>query len=194
MLFLGRIFKELEKNINPTIGGEFIAGSFAQFFDKPKTKHIDASLLKSHISNKDWFVLDKFAGTSEEEGLINFIKDEIGNLKDQYKEVHLLRNEEVYKIYDFDTGQGFQPDFILFLKQKEQDLYYQVFIEPKGSDRIEHDKWKQDFLLEITRKYSNNKTIIKIESKKYCLIGLPFFNQSNNECFKQNFRKITNNK
>ena len=30
------------------------------------------------------------------------------------------------------TRAGFQPDFILFLKDKEQGKYYQVFIEPKG--------------------------------------------------------------
>ena len=75
--------------------------------------------------------MDQFYGTSEEKGLIEFIKETIINLKSKYKEVYLLRNEEQYKIYAFHTGQGFQPDFLLLLKDKE-DLYYQVFIEPKG--------------------------------------------------------------
>ena len=57
--------------------------------------------------------MDQFYGTSEEKGLIEFIKETIINLKSKYKEVYLLRNEEQYKIYDFHTGQGFQPDFLL---------------------------------------------------------------------------------
>ena len=36
----------------------------------------------------------------------------------------------VYKIFDFDTGEGFQPDFLLLLKSKEgNSAYIQVFIE-----------------------------------------------------------------
>ncbi len=40
-------------------------------------------------------------GTSEKKKLIKFIKKTIRNLENKYKEIYLLRNEEVYKIYDF---------------------------------------------------------------------------------------------
>ena len=68
----------------------------------------------------------------QERELIKVIENTIGNLTNKYEEVYLLRNEEVYKIYDFDKGRGFQPDFIMFLKEKGKDRYYQMFIEPKA--------------------------------------------------------------
>ena len=78
-----------------------------------------------------------------------------------------MRNEEVYKIYDFKKGRGFQPDFILFLKTNDKkevgvvktELYYQIFIEPKGNQYLGNDRtfktgkgWKEEFLEEIAKK------------------------------------------
>ncbi|KAF3981095.1 MAG: hypothetical protein HFP81_08435 [Methylococcales symbiont of Hymedesmia sp. n. MRB-2018] len=112
--------------------------------------------------------MDTFVGTSEEKNLITFIENVIQNLQNKY--------EEVYKIYDFETGRGFQPDFILFLKNKEtKPMYYQVFIEPKGENLLEHDQWKGEFLEKISEKYGLDN--ILGEDKNYYLIGLPFFNQ-----------------
>ena len=76
------------------------------------------------------------------------------------------------------------PDFLLFLKTKEENLYYQVFIEPKGGHLLEKDKWKGDFLEEITEKY-NAKTILKEENKNYRLVGLPLYNKASENVFKQ---------
>jgi type III restriction enzyme len=185
--FLKRIFSDLKQSVNPSIGSEFVANNFAELFDKPKTKYIDTDTLNNDIANNDWYVLDNFAGNSYEEDLIKFIKERIGNLKKAYKEVYLLRNEEVYKIYDFKKGRGFQPDFILFLKGDE-NLYYQIFIEPKGENIADGDRWKEDFLLEISDKYGL-KNILKEESKDYRLIGLPFFTPNNKSNFENNFEK-----
>ena len=108
-----------------------------------------------------------------------------------------MRNEEVYKIFDFEQGRGFQPDFILFLKTKnknkvgiaETELYYQIFIEPKGNNLLENDKWKEDFLSQISEKYGFGK-VIKAENPNYRLIGLPFFNKNHNSSFKQEYELI----
>jgi type III restriction enzyme len=189
--FLKRIFADLKQYSNPSIGSEFVAKNFAKLFDKPKTKYIDTSALDDDIANNDWYVLDSFAGNSYEKGLIEFIKERIGNLKKAYKEVYLLRNEEVYKIYDFKKGRGFQPDFILFLKGDE-NLYYQIFIEPKGENIADGDKWKEDFLLEISNKYGL-KNILKEENKNYRLIGLPFFMPDNTKNFEIEFKQILPN-
>ncbi len=137
---------------------------------------------------EDWYVVDQFYGTGEERGLIEFIKETIINLQNKYKEVYLLRNEEQYKIYDFKTGTGFQPDFILFLKDKT-NLHYQVFVEPKGDNLLEKDEWKNVFLKEITEKYSQNK-VLKIEGKHYNLIGLPLFNTKSKKEFEEEYNKI----
>ena len=147
------------------------------------------------MENENWYVLDSFLGTSEERELIGFIKERIGNIEKKFDEYYLLRNEEVYKIYDFEKGRGFQPDFILFLKGKT-DLYYQVFIEPKGNEYLGEDGtfktgkegWKETFLQEISDKYADSD-LLEFENKKYKLIGLPFFNIKEKKTFEGKFEK-----
>ena len=122
-------------------------------------------------------------------------------MEQKYKEIYLLRNEEVYTIYDFEKGRGFQPDFILFLKTKdkkivgivETELYYQIFIEPKqGKYMTSKDEiWKEEFLEEITKKYGFEK-IIKAENLNYRLIGLPFFNKDHNSNFNNEYELVVN--
>lgn len=208
MKFLDNIFAELKSKITPKIGSDFIAADFKKFFAEPKMKTIesdaDSERIAKELETKDWYVLDSFHGTSEEKELICFIKEMIGNLEKKYKsdEIFLLRNEEVYKIFDFEQGRGFQPDFILFLKTKEKmsvgsiktELYYQIFIEPKGDEFIGNDKtfktgkegWKEKFLEDISEKYGLEK-VIKAESPNYRLIGLPFFNTKHNTNFKKEY-------
>ncbi|MEA3295783.1 MAG: DEAD/DEAH box helicase family protein, partial [Patescibacteria group bacterium] len=203
--FLDKIFTELKDTIAPKIGSDFIAGDFEKFFSEPKTKTINPNNEDQSVVKNKWFVLDKFYGTSEEQELIEFIRESLGNLEEKYKEIYLLRNEEVYKIYDFEKGRGFQPDFILFMKSKDKkeiheknsiktDIYYQIFIEPKGDQfkdnlgLFEYSKegWKEKFLKTISKKYGFNK-IIKAENPNYRLIGLPFFNKNNNTKFNQEY-------
>ena len=195
--FLDNIFTELKSTITPKIGGNFKAGNFKEFFADPKTKTIqidpDSDRVAKELESEDWYILDSFNGTSEEIGLINFIQETIGNIEKKYKEYYLLRNEEVYKIYDFEQGRGFQPDFILFLKGKDK-LHYQIFIEPKGNEFIGDDGtfktgkegWKENFLEQISQKYGLKK-IIKAENINYKLIGLPFFNKDHNSKFNEQY-------
>jgi len=210
MKFLDNIFAELKDKIAPKIGSKFIAGDFKKFFAEPKTKTIEADTdserIAKELETENWYVLDSFHGTSEEKELIGFIKETISNLEQKYKEVYLLRNEEVYKIYDFEQGRGFQPDFILFLKTKDKkevkngfkaELYYQIFIEPKGNEYIGEDGtfktgkegWKEQFLEEISEKYGFEK-VIKAENPNYRLVGLPFFNKDHNTNFKTEYELI----
>lgn len=207
--FLDNIFAQLKESITPKVGDEFITDKFEKFFALPKTKTIqedrESEEIARELKNKKWYVLDSFYGTSEEKALIEFIRETIDNLEDKYKEVYLLRNEEVYKIYDFEKGRGFQPDFILFLKTNKKDadlrteLYYQVFIEPKGSQFIDDngtfksgkEGWKEEFLDQITEKYGF-KNIIKAENPHYRLIGLPFFNKDHKEAFSKEYDKLIN--
>lgn len=198
--FLNIVFYKLKENISPKIGTtEFYPRKIEEVFREPKTKVIDRLNLNDNISTEnDWYILDGFAGTSEEKGLVDFIEEQIQDLKSKYAEVFLLRNEEVYKIYDFDKGLGFQPDFILFLKDKsDKNLYYQVFIEPKGGQftgydgtlKTGHDGWKETFLEKITEKFGK-ENILKAENNKYYLIGLPFFNLANNTNFETEYSKL----
>lgn len=79
-------------------------------------------------------------------------------------------------------GRAFEPDFILFCKQKNREkLTYQVFIEPKGDHLKAHDKWKEDFLKEIREQ----KMTFEIDSDKYLITGVPFYNNKNENKFKE---------
>ena len=111
--------------------------------------------------------------------------------------MYLLRNEEVYKIYDFVKGRGFEPDFLLFLKGKNKTLYYQIFIEPKGDEFKDKsglfteskEGWKEEFMKQISHKYGNGE-IWKTESRKYVLYGLPLFNSKDKVSFENEFNKF----
>lgn len=199
--FLNNILLELKDTINPKNGSEFFAGSFEKFFAEPKiksvTKDADSESITEELKSKDWYVLDVFYGTSEEKALIGFIEETFENLKKKYEEIYLLRNEEIYKIYDFDKGRGFEPDFILFLKGKDSGLYYQIFIEPKGNEYLDNnggfkggkEGWKETFLEEISKRYGLEK-IIRAENPDYRLIGLPFFNEDHNDDFKKSYDEL----
>jgi type III restriction enzyme len=197
--FLEGIFKELEENINPKIGDpEFTPYSFKKLFGEPKTKVIDEENEHDEVArDNNWYILDGFVGTGEEQLLIEFVKETIFNLEKKYDEIYLLRNEEVYTIYDFNKGRGFCPDFILFLKNKENEsLYYQIFIEPKGDWALGNDGdfksgkdgWKEIFLEQISQKYGLGK-VLKSENRDYRLIGLPFFNKNHNKNFEESFEQ-----
>ena len=73
----------------------------------------DGKDLENELKDKPWYIYNGFSGTSEERNLVGFLKDTMGNFESKYEKVFLLRNEEVYKIYDFEKGRGFQPDFLL---------------------------------------------------------------------------------
>ena len=197
---LTEAFVKLEAEIklisNPYIGSDFEAKNIKDYFSEPKPISVvndpESDYLEKELVEKDWYVLDAFYGTSEEKGLINFIKEKLDNFKDKYEDVKLLRNEEVYKIYDFKSGRGFMPDFILFLKSKTENLFYQVFIEPKGGQfkaddakdfKQDKEAWKERFMEDITEKYGS-KTILKAENKEYRLIGLPLYNMKSVKGFK----------
>lgn len=205
--FLKKVEEELKTYINDKIGTEFKAVKFCEIFDKGKVKNISkeniekSETLARELKDSNWYVLNDFVGTLEENALVELIKESVGNLEEKYKEFYLLRNEEVYKIYDFESGRGFQPDFILFLKGGTDGLYYQIFIEPKGNQYLGEDKtfdsgkegWKNIFLKQILKKYGDFK-ILEAENENYKLIGLPFFNKKNNEEFEKEFEKILQSK
>ena len=186
--FFDEFTRKLKEIANPYIGTEFKHFSFEELFGEPKEKLINLDKYNQNLVNTfrehKWFVSDDFTCTSEEVELLEFIKNRIKNLEERYKEMYVLRNEEVYKMYDFEHGRGFEPDFLLFLKGNTNNLYYQIFIEPKGEQFMDKEGgfkegkegWKEDFLLQITHKYGTGD-LLQAESKKYSLIGLPLFNK-----------------
>ena len=200
-----KILEMVEKHLNesdmPFIGTkEFTPKKLWEIFGTPKQKWVKKDDVKTTIAmQNDWYVMDNFAGTSLEEELIQFISERLGDLKSKY-DVHLIRNEEVFKLNNFTDGEGFMPDFILLLKDKQTSssngvndfLHYQIFIEPKGEHLVENDRWKEEFLVAITQEYGRDKILCK-DTPHYRLIGLPFFREEtggNNSLFEGEFIKV----
>ncbi len=133
------------------------------------------------VSAKNWYAFNTLHGTSEEKAFVRMLDRMIPELEQTYEDIYLLRNEGHFAIYHFSDGQAFQPDFVLFLRDKNgQESNYQLFIEPKGKHLQAHDAWKVNFLKEIRAQFgSRNLT----EDRDSRLIGVPFYNNENeNEC------------
>ena len=114
----------------------------------------------------------------EEKAFVKYFCELVPDLRQDYQEIYLVRNERIPElaIYDFDTGERFEPDFLLFLRRHNQDGYdqEQIFIEPKGDHLLDQDKWKEDFLLRISKEGIPVK--VYVDDNKYRVCGLPFFN------------------
>ncbi|HFR3838224.1 TPA: DEAD/DEAH box helicase family protein [Streptococcus suis] len=129
-----------------------------------------------NIDVLDWYAYDDNFGTDEEKYLVKTIQDVIGDLEEKWTDIYLLRNEKAVKIYSFDKGQAFEPDFLMFANDKRTgNISWQIFIEPKGKQLIEHDRWKEEFLLQISER-DEARTLV--DDDRYRIVGLPFFNEA----------------
>lgn len=138
---------------------------------------------KDQLAEQDWYVFDSNYGTSEERALIELVGRQVSVLKKDFKEIYLVRNEQQFKLYNFEDGRGFEPDFLLFLVNKKgEHLTYQLFIEPKGQHLMDYDAWKDAFLERISTDYKEE--VFELSSGgKYRVVGLPFYNQENENDF-----------
>ena len=135
------------------------------------------------VSAKDWYAFNTLHGTSEEKAFVRMLARMIETLEETYHDIYLLRNEGHFAIYNFADGQAFQPDFVLFLRNKNgEESSYQLFIEPKGKHLQAHDAWKVKFLKEICGKFGSRKLT---ENRDYRLIGVPFYNNENENEFRE---------
>lgn len=132
--------------------------------------------LRLHLKDHDWYMYDENYGTSEEKYFVQFVRHAMDELKKKYTDIYLLRNERVFKIYRFSDGKAVEPDFVLFLTERDtkKALSFQLFVEPKGQHLIKTDQWKEDFLKEIEKHF---RIVDLFESDKYRLVGLPFYNE-----------------
>jgi len=141
------------------------------------------------VSAKDWFAFNTIYGTSEEKAFVRMLDRQMHKLQAQYEQIFLLRNEGHFAIYNFSDGQAFQPDFVLFLREKGGKLLiYQLFVEPKGRHLKEHDRWKAIFLKEITFAFDGKP--LMFEDKKYRLIGVPFYNNEDENQFRGSLESV----
>ena len=139
------------------------------------------------LSKKDWYAYNDNFGTSEEKALVKYIDGIMSKLEEKYKEIYLVRNERDVRIFSFDEGRAFEPDYVLFLRRKDFDSKYdnlQIFIEPKGNQLLKEDKWKENFLKEIS-KLGDVRWMTATD--KYNVWGLPFYNEGKEAEFNREF-------
>lgn len=148
--------------------------------DKEEGKSIKTTmntLLRMDVESAEWFAYDDNFGTSEEKYLIKYIESRIDDLRGKYEEIYLLRNQKDLKIYAFDDGRATEPDFVLFMRRKNNDGAYdniQIFIEPKGEHLRAVDKWKENF-----EKSIHTKGIIQFytANQDFEIWGMPFYTE-----------------
>jgi len=189
---LQTIETEIKGNSTDYEGSEFIKKPIHQVF---KDKEIRVRKnderedgQESLLANEPWYAYNANYGTSEEKSFIELFARKFESLQQRYEDIYILRNERELAIYD-KQGRRFEPDFLLFCKQKEENIAYQVFIEPKGKHLIAHDQWKAEFLNEI----AENKAVFEIHSDKYLLTAVPFYNYENENEFNSKLKEVLAN-
>ena len=138
-----------------------------------------------NMRDHDWFIYDKAIVNNLESSFIDFINDYIGELKEKYENVYLIRNERKIKIVEIDGVRGFMPDFLLFLE--DEHCTYQVFLEPKGDHLRLQDKWKEDFITSLS---TRDDVEVLSENEEVRLIGLKFYSdeREHKDAFRKDFK------
>jgi type III restriction enzyme len=159
-------------------------------FDRRNPLAAEDPQFEALISGKGWYVFSGLHGTSEEKLFVRMFDRQMPQLEGKFEAIYLVRNEGHFKIYNFSDGRSFEPDFVLFLREKTGKLLtYQVFVEPKGKYLKEHDKWKEEFLKEIREEFADK--VLKIDGdSKYRLIGVPFYNNQDENQFKDSLEVV----
>lgn len=187
-----QLLEELEKEIKSNISEyqgtpEFKPSNFQAVFTDKKIRIKKGSERADgqweFVADQDWYVFNAHHGTAAEKDFLDLISRRVAELKKSFKKIYLVRNERQLKIYDFKTGRGFEPDYLLYLVDRQGGgTAYQLFVEPKGQHLLEHDKWKDEFLVEIREQFKD-KIFDFGNGRKYKILGVPFFTSEDENAF-----------
>lgn len=183
---------------------------------KKRIPRVDSNTLTTQIITatevkEDFFVYETAIMNQLEHQLLECIKSRMGLLREKYgKNVYLFRMDENMhresakaeklklhqygnrKRYDGTVAdihvQGFQPDFILFLEDKE--VQFQIFIEPKGmsGERFEKELWKEDLLLYMSENHGEIDFVDQVG--KVEIHGLKFYTTDDGRGTMEQLEKI----
>nr|WP_318540252.1 DEAD/DEAH box helicase family protein [Terribacillus saccharophilus] len=153
---------------------------------KQKVNNVNQVIRTKDMKYQDWYIYDQAIVNGLESDMIDFINNFMEQLQTIYDEVYLIRNERRVKITEIDGLRGFMPDFLLYMKDAE--FTYQVFIEPKGNNLRDKDKWKEDFLLSLS---ARSDIEVLSENENVRLIGLKFFSEDKESklAFREDFKE-----
>jgi len=167
LILLEQVESEIRKNITEFKGTEEFKPSIISQVFYDKVLKLDSQSERAQgdetfVSDKEWYVFNANYGTSEEKAFVRMLDRQIDKLCNIYAKIYLIRNERHFKIFDT-KGQAFEPDFVLFLQEKDGNL--------------------------ITTNQFTDKIIDFGENKKYRLIGVPFYNNQDENIFKQSLNE-----
>lgn len=138
-----------------------------------------------------WFVYNEAIVDKLERSLIELIQGYVEELQNKYKDVYLIRSDErntKLKLHEFagDVSHyaGFLPDFVLYLANKS--YIYQIYIEPKGTQLLDQDQWKEDLLTSI----SPESVDVIGENDKVKLYGVKFYVAGDNRKIRKTIYNI----
>ena len=177
--YLSKISDEIVQNYGDYQGSKvFYREPFRNVFKDKTLLAKDGRLTgdsELDVSSLDWYPYEENFGTSEEKYLVRFINDIADQIIAKYDNFYLVRTERFFQIYRFSDGAAFEPDYVMFLKEKDNPAItaIQLFIEPKGEPYLAMDDWKEKFLFSI------NEQNVEFEHKalNIKIIGLPFYNE-----------------
>lgn len=183
--YLAYIQRELVKNYKRQRGTNKFIGlpikeAVQDYQKRVPVNYADTSvhaLIQAYDYKKaPWFVYNEAIVDKLERSLIELIQGYIEELQNKYKDVYLIRSDErntKLKLHEFagDVSHyaGFLPDFVLYLAN--ESYIYQIYIEPKGSQLLDQDQWKEDLLTSIS---PENIDIIG-ENDQVNLYGVKFY-------------------
>ena len=189
---LQNIEADIKSNLTEYEGSDYIKESIHKVF-KDKQIRVNqyderADGQEALVTKESWYVYNANYGTSEEKKFVELFARRFEGLKQKFENIYLVRNEREIKIHD-KLGRAFEPDFLLFCKQRDgEQMTFQVFIEPKGNHLLGHDKWKEEFLKEI----STEQKTIQIYTDTYLITAVPFYNYNNENEFKTTLENALN--
>lgn len=139
-----------------------------------------------------WFVYNEAIVDKLERSLIELIQGYIEELQNKYKDVYLIRSDErntKLKLHEFagDVSHyaGFLPDFVLYLAN--ESYIYQIYIEPKGTQLLDQDQWKEDLLTSI----SPESVDVIGENDQVKLYGVKFYVSGDSRNIRQKIESFT---
>ncbi|WP_440867191.1 DEAD/DEAH box helicase family protein [Staphylococcus shinii] len=181
--YFDEVEEKIKKGFKKQRGtGRFVGYPIKDFitdYNKRKPNYDTANLISNQIVDivkfdEDHFVYDSALINQNEQEMVNLINERVYQLMDRYSDVYLIRMDEnmhresaksdKLKLHQFGNDveeyriEGFQPDFILYLKNENYTI--QIFIEPKGVN-LDAEQWKEDLLLYL----NNNEAEIEFEDE-----------------------------
>ncbi|WP_441775966.1 DEAD/DEAH box helicase family protein [Limosilactobacillus fermentum] len=141
-----------------------------------------------------WFVYNEAIVDKLERSLIELIQGYVEELQNKYKDVYFIRSDErntKLKLHEFADNvshyAGFLPDFVLYLAN--ESYIYQIYIEPKGTQLLDQDQWKENLLTSI----SPESVDIIGENGQVKLYGVKFYVDGDARQVRQSIQNIALN-